>query len=356
LEIRNPKFPAHRPAVLKPRQTRDPLDAPQPFRDALAGWFAREGRDYPWRRTTDPHAILVSEVMLQQTQIATVLGRGYYGRFLETFPDPATLAATDDTTLLKVWEGLGYYRRARMLRETARAVASTGEFPRELDALQALPGIGRYTANALRAFAFDLPAAVVDGNVARVLSRLLDFREAVDSPAGLKWLWQQAEILADPARPRVYNSALMELGQTRCRPGVPDCLDCPVAGFCRTNSPETLPVKTPKRAMEKVDTHVLWVRDATGQVLLHQEQGKRRQGLWKLPERPAADVSPLPEIATRRYTITRFQVTLHLHSAEPEHSLAVPRDGEAWHSPEAIGALPMPSPYRRAVEELLGID
>ncbi|HEY8933345.1 MAG TPA: hypothetical protein VIM44_08545, partial [Rariglobus sp.] len=111
--------------MLKPRQTADPLAAPGPFRDALAEWFAREGRDYPWRRTTDPHAILVSEVMLQQTQIATVLGRGYYGRFLETFPTPAALSAADDTTLLKTWEGLGYYRRARMLRETARAVAET---------------------------------------------------------------------------------------------------------------------------------------------------------------------------------------------------------------------------------------
>lgn len=342
--------------MLKPRQTHDPLAAPQPFRDELADWFAREGRDYPWRRTSDPHAILVSEVMLQQTQIATVLGRGYYGRFLETFPDPSTLAAADDTTLLKAWEGLGYYRRARMLRETARAVTATGEFPRELDALQALPGIGRYTANALRAFAFDLPAAVVDGNVARVLSRLLDFQEAVDSPAGLKWLWRQAEVLADPARPRVYNSALMELGQTRCRPGMPDCLKCPVAGFCRTRSPDSLPVKTPKRAMEKVDTHVLWARDSAGQVLLYQEQGKRRQGLWKLPERAAADVSPLPQIATHRYTITRFQVTLHLHAINPADPLATPRDGEAWHSPFAIAELPMPSPYRRAVEELLGRD
>lgn len=340
--------------MLKPRQTADPLAAPGPFRDVLADWFARDGRDYPWRRTSDPHAILVSEVMLQQTQIATVLGRGYYGRFLETFPTPATLAAADDTTLLKAWEGLGYYRRARMLRETARAVAAAADFPTELDELQLLPGIGRYTANALRAFAFDLPAAVVDGNVARVLARLLDFREAVDSPAGLKWLWQQAEILADPERPRIYNSALMELGQTRCRPGVPDCLACPVARFCATRSPETLPVKTPKRAAEKVDTHVLWARDASGRILLHQEQGKRRQGLWKLPERPQADISHLPEIATRRYVITRFQVTLHLHAADPAEPVARPREHEHWHAPEALAALPMPSPYRRAAEELLG--
>jgi A/G-specific adenine glycosylase len=241
-----------------------------------------------------------------------------------------------------------------MLRETARAVTAAGEFPRELNDLQALPGVGRYTANALRAFAFDLPAAVVDGNVARVLSRLLDFHEAVDSPAGLKWLWGQAEVLADPVRPRIYNSALMELGQTRCRPGVPDCLDCPVAGFCRTRAPETLPIKTEKRAMEKVDTHVLWARDPSGQVLLHQEQGKRRQGLWKLPERPAADVSSLPEIATHRYTITRFQVTLHVHAISPSHPLAIAREDEAWHPPAAVATLPMPSPYRRAVEELLG--
>lgn len=336
--------------MLKPVATLDPLTDPVPFRDALAGWFGNQGRDYPWRRTSDPYAVLVSEVMLQQTQIATVLGKNYYGRFLDRFPNPASLAIADDADLLKAWEGLGYYRRVRMLRETARAVVAAGKFPSSLEALQKLPGVGRYTANAVRAFAFDLPAAVVDGNVARVLSRLVEYRETVDSPAGLKHLWTLADQLADPVRPRIYNSALMEIGQTCCRPGVPDCLACPIARFCKTREPEMLPAKTPKTKTTQVESHVLWMRDSEGRVLLHQEQGKRRQGLWKLPEREAADVSGLREIATHRYGITRYQVTMHVYQAGPK---MLAREHETWQAAEAIAALAMPSPYRRAVEALL---
>lgn len=335
--------------MLKPRQTVDPLRNPQPFRDALADWFGKQGKDYPWRRTTDPYRILVSEVMLQQTQISTVLGRGFYTRFLDRFPNISSLAVAEDEPLLKAWEGLGYYRRARMLRETARAVSAHGDFPDSLEDLQKLPGVGRYTANAVRAFAYDLPASVVDGNVARVLARLIDYHQAVDSPAGLKHLWEIAESLADHNRPRIYNSALMEVGQTCCRPGVPDCLACPVSAFCKTPSPELLPIKTAKPKITKVDTHVLWARDEEGRVLLYQEQGKRRQGLWKLPERTPEIANSLPEIATRAYTITRFQVTLHIHST----NTVEPSENEAWHSPEEIVGLPMPSPYRHAVEALL---
>ncbi|BCU76148.1 hypothetical protein [Luteolibacter sp. LG18] len=338
--------------MLKPRATHDPLQEPQAFRDALAEWFGKNGKDYPWRRTTDPWAILISEVMLQQTQIATVLGRGYYTRFLALFPTPQALAVAEDEPLLKAWEGLGYYRRARMLRETARAVTAAGGFPAELDALQKLPGIGRYTANALRAFAHDQPAAVVDGNVARVLSRLVDYHGTVDSPAGLKHLWELADQLADPTRPRIYNSAIMELGQTHCRPGVPDCLACPVASFCKTLEPAALPVKTAKPKTERVHTHVLWARDREGRILLHQEQGKRRQGLWKLPERTPEETAVLPEIATRTYGITRFHVTMHIHGTGPVPA----REGESWHAEEAIAALAMPSPYRKAAEALLGGD
>lgn len=335
--------------MLKPRQTTDPLTESQPFRDALADWFAQEGKDYPWRKTTDPYRILVSEVMLQQTQISTVLGRGFYTRFLDRFPDIPTLASAEDEPLLKAWEGLGYYRRARMLRETARAVADQGSFPTSLTELEKLPGIGRYTANAVRAFAYDLPAAVVDGNVARVLSRVIDYHQAVDSPNGLKYLWAIAEILADPLRPRVYNSALMEIGQTCCRPGASDCLACPISSYCKTQSPELLPVKTAKPKMEKIHTHVIWARDSAGRVLLHQEQGKRRQGLWKLPERTPELMTGHPEISTRAYTITRFQVTLHIHSVR-NPSVG---ENEVWQSPDNLAALPMPTPYRRAVEALL---
>ena len=341
--------------MLKPRLKSDALKGRMAFREALARWFLENGRDYPWRRTREPYAVLISEVMLQQTQIATVLGRGFYTRFLERFPDVESLAAAEDERLLKAWEGLGYYRRVRMLRETARAVIAEhgGEFPVELEALMKLPGVGRYTAGALRAFAHDLPAAVVDGNVARVLSRVMDFSAPVDDTAGQKQMWEWAEALADPLRSRIYNSALMELGQRICRPGVPDCLSCPVAGFCKTREPELLPVKRQKTLITAVDEHALWLRDGKGRLLLHREGGKRREGLWKLPTREAAEISRLPVLDEHRYTITRYRVTLRVHDGAGMGRNFKPGPDETWQDAEAVLALAMPSPFRRAIGRLL---
>ncbi len=339
--------------MLKPKLKSDALRGRVAFREALAMWFSNSGKDYPWRRTREPYAILISEVMLQQTQIATVLGRGYYTRFLETFPDVESLSVATDDGLLKAWEGLGYYRRVRMLRETARAVIAEhgGRFPQELEALMNLPGVGRYTAGALRAFAFDLPAVVVDGNVARVLSRLMDFSEPVDSTEGQKQIWSWAEVLADPDRPQIYHSALMELGQTRCRPGVPDCLGCPVAGFCKTREPERLPVKRQKTAISALDEHALWLLDTKGRLLLHREGGKRREGLWKLPTREAAEISSLPVLDVSLYTITRYRVTLRVHDGSCS-DVQAGRD-EVWQDAEAVLSLAMPSPFRRVIGRLL---
>ena len=341
---------------MKPRMKSDALKGRKAFREALAGWFLENGRDYPWRRTREAYAILISEVMLQQTQIATVLGRGFYTRFLETFPDVEALAAAEDEGMLKAWEGLGYYRRVRMLRETARAVIAEhgGEFPVELEALMKLPGVGRYTAGALRAFAHDLPAAVVDGNVARVLSRVMDFSSPVDDTAGQKQMWEWAEALADPQRSRIYNSALMELGQRICRPGVPDCQGCPVAGFCKTRAPESLPVKRQKTVITAVDEHALWLRDSKGRLLLHREGGKRREGLWKLPTREAAEISKLPLLDEQRYSITRYRVTLRVHDGAGVGLNFMPAADEIWQDAEAVLALAMPSPFRRVIGRLLG--
>lgn len=325
------------------------------FREALAAWFSANGRDYPWRRTREPYAILISEVMLQQTQIATVLGRGFYTRFLESFPDVDSLAAAEDERLLKAWEGLGYYRRVRMLRETARAVITEhgGVFPTDLAELMKLPGVGRYTAGALRAFAHDLPAAVVDGNVARVLSRVMDFSAPVDDTAGQKQIWEWAEALADPRRSRIYNSALMELGQKICRPGVPDCLNCPVAEFCKTREPELLPVKRQKTTITTVDEHALWLRDPNGRLLVHRESGKRREGLWKLPTRDAAAIALLPVLEEHRYTITRYRVTLRVHDGAALGKNFRPAADEVWQQAADVLALAMPSPFRRVIERLL---
>ena len=341
--------------MLKPRMKNAALKEREGFREALAVWFSINGKDYPWRRTREPYPVLISEVMLQQTQIATVLGRGFYTRFLEMFPDVESLSAAEDERLLKAWEGLGYYRRVRMLRETARAVITKhgGKFPIDLEALMQLPGVGRYTAGALRAFAFDQPAAVVDGNVARVLSRVMDFSAPVDDTAGQKQMWKWAEALADPERPRIYNSALMELGQTICRPGVPDCLGCPVAEYCKTREPESQPIKKQKTVITTVDEHALWLRDQNGRLLLHREGGKRREGLWKLPTREAAEISMLPVLDEHRYTITRYRVTLRTHDGAASKKRQLPAQDEVWQKVDDVLALAMPSPFRRVIERLL---
>lgn len=324
---------------------------------ALVAWFRSHGRDYPWRRTQDPYAILVSEIMLQQTQIATVLERGFYQRWMARFPDFDSLAAAREEDVLKAWEGLGYYRRARHLHRLAQELVERhdGIFPQEHEMILSLPGIGPYTAGAVSSFAFGQAQAVVDGNVARVLSRVYNDATPVDSSAGSRLLWERAgELVAATNDPRALNSALMELGQTHCTPKRPNCLLCPVRSHCRAESPESLPVKMVKQKISSVDEHVFFLRTDAG-VLLEQEQGRRRTGLWKLPELPAAAVHrPPPLLLRTHYVITRYKVALRVH--------APPSGDHAWPSTHRIVAfaeiesIPMPAPYRRVLRVLLAND
>ena len=341
---------------IKPACTATATEDTTAFRAKLASWFDHHGRDLPWRRAHAAYPVLVSELMLQQTQVSTVLAGGYFTKFLQTFPTLHALADADDEKLLKAWEGLGYYRRARLLREAARAVIERhgGEFPHELAALLALPGVGPYTAGALRAFAFNLPAVLVDGNIARVVARLVDLRVAVDAGAGHKAIWQAAEALACPARPRLHHSALMELGQRICRPGVPDCHACPVSAWCATPHPEMLPVKKERARITAVDELAVFLTDAGGNLLLHRESGKRRQGLWKLPSRPQADVAGLPVIERENYAITRYKVALAVHDARGAPAGLAAAPDEAWIPITEVQGLAMPSPYRRVLGRLLG--
>ncbi len=317
------------------------------FRGALLEWFRADGRDYPWRRTRDPYAILVSEVMLQQTRLAVVLGKGYFARFMSAFPTVQALAEAEERALLRVWEGLGYYRRARMLQATALAVMERhdGHFPRDEKELLALPGIGPYTAGALRSFAFDLPAPLVDGNVMRVFSRLFDDAMPIDSTEGIKSHWRRAGALLDRDHPRLFNSALMELGQRICKVGVPDCLACPVARFCQSRQPESLPVKAKTTAITELEEHAIFVRDQEGRILLHQETGKRRGGLWRLPIREKERLSGAVLMHEMSYAITRYRVRLYVYGLTE----VILQDGESWVPLEELDAHPMAAPYRKAL-------
>jgi len=337
-----------------PVRSTKPSPDPDAIARALAAWFHAHGRDYPWRRTRDPYAILISEVMLQQTQIPTVLGRGYYARWLALFPDFATLAAAGEEQVLKAWEGLGYYRRARNLHRLAREVlaAHGGVFPQDHAAILALPGIGPYTAGAVASFAFGLPQPIVDGNVARVLARVYNDPTPVDSTPGLKVLWDRAGALVRATDdPRVLNSALMELGQTHCTPTKPECGLCPIRSECRATDPGALPVKQARQEITAVTERVVFLRTEAG-VLLEQETGGRRTGLWKLPALPVPYLeNPPPVLLRANYGITRYKVTLWVHEAPlglptwPETHRIIPFG--------QIDATPMPAPYRRALTGLL---
>jgi A/G-specific adenine glycosylase len=335
-----------------------PSRSPKPDTTAIAAvlvaWFGQHGRDYPWRRTRDPYAILVSEIMLQQTQIPTVLDRGYYSRWLERFPDFQTLAAAREDEVLKAWEGLGYYRRARNLHRLAKEMMEKhgGVFPQDHAAILSLPGVGPYTAGAVASFAFGFAEPIVDGNIARVLSRIHNDATPVDSTAGIKLLWERAKALVQATDdPRALNSALMELGQTHCTPTKPACELCPVREQCRATEPESLPVKQARQEITAVTERVIFLRTDAG-VLLEQETGKRRTGLWKLPALPDAHESKPPPVLMRtNYGITRYKVTLWVHEA-PAKEPAWP-DTHRVIAFDEIDSTPMPAPYRRALSDLL---
>ena len=340
---------------MKQAPTKHPLRNQRAFRTALLRWFEKNGEDHPWRRTTDPYAIMISEVMLQQTTVAAVRQNRRFERFLATFPDLTTLAAADESALLKAWEGLGYYNRVRNLQKAAQAVLTDhqGRFPERPETLATLPGLGPYTAGAIATFAFDLPVPIVDANIARVLARLFDDPTPVDSSEGQKRLWERAAALVSPDQPRAFNSALMELGQTDCSARDPSCPSCPVRQFCQTKTPADLPRKKPRRATVIVDEHVLLCRRKNGSVLLARESGSRRKGMWKLPERSAEETADLPLLATHKYAITHYRVTLHIYACAP-HQVPAPtvkEDLECFHTTQELTQLPMPSPYRKALEQ-----
>jgi len=306
------------------------------FHKALGAWFQAAGRSLPWRDDPSPYRVLVSEFMLQQTTVAAVLP--YFARWMRSFPDVATLAAAPEESVLKHWEGLGYYSRARNLHKAAKAIAANfqNKIPAELSQLRSLPGIGPYTAAAIAAFAFDQPVPVLDANIARVIARLFDCRHDITTAAGRRFLEQAATALLPASGGRQHTSALMDLGATICRSGPPECSLCPVQKFCRAADPASLPIKPAKKPVTRF---VEWCALATKRrrIFLIQSPGPRWKGLWLLPPAEPSDTEPT---ATLTYAITRYRVTLHLTSAETHPD---------W-TPFPLDNLPpMPTPHRNAL-------
>ncbi len=258
---------------------------------ALLAWYRRHKRDLPWRHTKDPYRIWLSEVMLQQTRVTTVVP--YYERFLDRFPTLESLAAVPEQDLLEAWSGLGYYRRARQMQAAARQIVAErkGRFPASYDDLRALPGFGDYTAAAVAAIAFGGRHAAVDGNVVRVLARVGDVEGNVSEPAVRRELVKTAQSLVECVGPRsagTWNQALMELGAIVCTPRSPQCERCPVSRWCRARQAGTeliRPVKNRPRKTERVVTSVI-VCEKQGRLLMRQRpaDAARMPGFWELPE------------------------------------------------------------------------
>jgi A/G-specific adenine glycosylase len=319
----------------------------------LLAWYARGHRDLPWRHTRDPYLIWVSEIMLQQTRTQAVIP--YYRRFLERFPTAEVLAAAEEDDVLALWSGLGYYSRARNLRRAAQHIAAAG-FPRDFEHVRALPGIGDYTAAAVGSIAFDLPIAVVDGNVLRVVARVTNDAGDISAGRTRERFRETAQRWLDPREPGQFNQALMELGATVCLPRHPLCLVCPLAARCRARQEGTtaqLPVRLRKAEPVRLSGTVLVVRHR-GRILLRQRDAglKRMAGFWDLPapeDLPGAKIGA--RIGEIRHTITHHHYTLEVRGA----TAALPdRDGFRWFTIAQLAEIPFSTTARKALH-LAGI-
>ena len=361
------------------------------FAERLLAWYGRERRDLPWRRNRDPYRIWVSEAMLQQTRVDTAIP--YFERFLAFFPTPAALAAAGEEQVLKAWEGLGYYARARHLQAAVREVEDRygGRVPLDPEAFRALPGVGPYMAGAVLSIAYDLPLPAVDGNVMRVFARLLLLREDPARPAVRRALEGLIPGLMPPGRAGDFNQALMELGALVCLPRTPRCGDCPVAALCgarATGEQTALPLRRETRAVPEVRLVAAVVR-AGGRVLIRRRPDSGLlAGLWEFPNWPVtgedthwqvlqrgmselglapaewgrvpADVgaepaAPVPATAARpsplirvRHAFSHLRWDLAAYLGDlPGEVPAAPRPGYLWAGPEDLASLAFPAPMAR---------
>jgi A/G-specific adenine glycosylase len=310
------------------------------FRRQLLAWYGIHHRDLPWRRTRDPYRIWISEIMLQQTRVAAVLE--HYESFLKRFPRIEDLAGTKEADVLAIWSGLGYYRRARMLHCAAKLLKAEhrGHLPHGSMEWRRLPGIGRYTANAIASIAFGEPVAVVDGNVERVLSRILG-----RSLAGEE-VWSAAQTALDPANPGDFNQAMMELGATVCVPGVPRCGGCPVRRQCASRGPTNHTITIPEKRLHRSASLLLIYRD--GKIMLRQRplSAAMMASMWELPE-SKRDLRRAPLLKVKHsITVTDWSISvLASHRSTPGPS-------DRWVHLNEICQLPLTGLTRKVLRKL----
>lgn len=250
--------------------------------DMLLTWYEEHKRELPWRETCDPYAIWISEIILQQTRV--VQGLEYFQRFMQRFPNVQALAEANEDEVLKLWQGLGYYSRARNLHTAAKQIVENGKFPSTYEDIKKLKGVGDYTAAAIASIAFGLPHAVVDGNVYRVLARYFGFFHPIDTTQGQKWFKECAELLLDKKNPGRYNQAIMDFGATQCTPWMPDCTQCPCSEGCwakANNKMAELPIKQKKMVVQHRYFSYLYVRTGEHILLRRRPKGDIWQGLYE---------------------------------------------------------------------------
>jgi A/G-specific adenine glycosylase len=312
----------------------------QTLRRRLLAWFVTHQRDLPWRRSRDPYHVWISEIMLQQTQVATV--GNYFDRFIHRFPNVCRLAAADETDVLRAWEGLGYYRRARQLHAASKQIVCEygGRFPDDAAKLQKLPGIGRYTAGAIASIAYGARYPILEANTVRLFSRLIAYRGNPHTQTGQRPLWRFAEELLPQKRMAEFNQALMELGALVCTPSEPKCAKCPLSTLCVAYSrglQHQIPLRKPRPVYTELREAAVIVRK-NGSVLLRRcGEAERWAGLWDFPRFAVESHGPLfagDELATKvesqtgiacapgallktmRHGVTRYRITLECYNAE----------------------------------------
>ena len=345
------------------------------LQQTLLTWYAQQGRDLPWRQTRDPYAIWISEIMLQQTQVKTVLP--YYDRWLQRFPTVTALAQADQQTVLKAWEGLGYYARARNLHRAAQAIVANrdGQFPKTFDAAVALPGIGRTTAGGILSAAFNQPVAILDGNVKRVLARLIALR--TPPRKALDKLWALSETLLPTDYPRDFNQALMDLGATLCTRHRPACLLCPWQSACAAynqNVQLEIPMTEARAPLphKQIGVGVVW--NEQGQILIDRRlQEGLLGGLWEFPggkiepgetvedcirrelqEELAIEVEVGNRLMTINHTYTHFKVTLNVFHCR--HTAGEPQpiecDEVRWVEVSELEEFPFPKANSQIIDAI----